>query len=205
MVLLLCLIFLTALTLLGLSASAEAILQNKLTANLRESEHAKQSALSALSFAENWLLKLEGVAPESCSTACTGLKLHAQGDLPTSPEFKDLSWWETQGHEAGIDPQSGVRISSLAGSSMSPPFWIIEAVHESLPAENGTTDLQVWYRVLARGSGRTNAGVSVVESIVVRSWTTIETPETSETETEIRCPGAETTAKCGRVAWRELR
>lgn len=205
MVLLLCLIFLTALTLLGLSASAEAILQNKLTANLRESEHAKQSALSALSFAESWLLKLEGIAPESCSTTCAGLKLHEQSSLPINPEFRDLSWWETQGHEAGIDPQNGVRITSLTGSSISPPFWIIEAIHISLPAENGTTDVQVWYRILARGSGRTHAGVSVVESIVTRSWTTIESPETSEAEIGLRCPGAETMSECSRVAWRELR
>lgn len=204
-VLLLCLIFLTALTLLGLSASAEAILQNKLTANLRESERAKQSALSALSWAENWLLYQGGTAPESCSTACAGLKLHAEGSLPANPEFMDLSWWESQGHEAGIDPQSGVRASSLTGSNISAPYWIIEAVHASPAAENGSAELQVWYRILARGSGRTAAGVSVVESIVVRSWSTIESSETTEAGISTRCPGAEPTADCGRVAWRELR
>jgi Tfp pilus assembly protein PilX len=205
MVLLLCLIFLTALTLLGLSASAEAILQNKLTANLRESEHAKQAALSALKFAENWLLNLEGTTPEICNTACIGVKLHAPGSLPISPEFRDLSWWEAQGHEAGIDPQNAERVTSIAVGSASPPFWIIEAVHETPPTEIGATDIQVWYRILARGNGKTTAGVSVVESIVVRSWATIESPETSETEVITRCPGAESTAKCGRVAWRELR
>jgi len=205
MVLLLCLIFLTALTLLGLSASAEAILQNKLTANLRESEQAKQSALSALSFAENWLLNLDGPAPELCTTACIGLKLHASESLPAKPEFKDLSWWENQGHEAGIDPQTAERISRIAVASINPPLWIIETVHEAPSPESGSTDLQVWYRILARGSGRTNAAVSVVESIVVRSWTTVEGSETTETATNTRCPGVEATAKCGRVAWRELR
>lgn len=48
MVLLFCLLFLTAMTLLGLSASADAILQNQLAANLRETEQSKQSALVAL-------------------------------------------------------------------------------------------------------------------------------------------------------------
>jgi len=195
-VLLLCLIFLTALTLLGLSASAEAILQNQLTANLRESGRAKQSALR---------LYQAGTAPESCSSACAGLKLHAEGNLPANPEFMDLSWWESHGHEAGIDPQSGVRTSSLSGSNINAPYWIIEAVHESPPAENGSTELQVWYRILARGSGRTAAGVSVAESIVVRSWSTIESTETTEPGITTRCPGAEPTADCGRVAWRELR
>ncbi len=195
MVLLLCLIFLTALTLLGLSASAEAILQNQLAANLQETERAKQSALAALSWAEHWLLEMEGPVPETCSTSCDGLKLHAQGNFPSNPESEDLSWWMDQGHEAGIDPLTGERIAPVASDNTHPPVWIIEAIHEVLPAESGATDLQVWYRILARGHGRTDAGISVVESIVVRSWA-----GTSEL-----CPGSEPTASCGRVAWRELR
>ena len=86
-----------------------------------------------------------------------------------------------------------------------PPIWIIEAVHEIPPTESGATDLQVWYRILARGSGRTDTGISVVESIVVRSWTTIEGTEPTETGIPGTCPGAEPTADCGRVSWRELR
>lgn len=205
MVLLLCLIFLTALTLLGLSASAEAILQNQLAANLQETERAKQSALSAQSWAEDWLLGLEDTAPETCSTTCDGLKVHAQGSLPLNPEFKDLSWWLNQGHEAGIDPLTGNLISEIASSSFSPPVWIIEAIHEISPAESGATDLQVWYRILARGSGRTDAGISVVESIIVRSWASIESTESTETGLAGICPGTEPGAICGRVSWRELR
>jgi len=191
MVLLLCLIFLTALTLLGLSASAEAILQNKLSANLRESELAKQSALSALSFAENWLMSLDGPAPEICNTVCIGLKIHAADSLPENPESKDLSWWEAQGHEAGIDPQTAERVSQNLVGSTSPAFWVIEVMHEKPSSESESTDLRVWYRILARGSGKTSTGVSVIESIIVRNWTTVESPETI--------------AKNGRVAWRELR
>ncbi len=205
MVLLLCLIFLTALTLLGLSASAEAILQNQLTANLQETERAKQSALSALSWAEDWLLGLEDTTPETCSTTCDGLKVHAQGSLPVNPEFRDLSWWLDQGHEAGIDPLTGELISNIASSSFNPPVWIIEAIHEILPAESGATDLQVWYRIMARGSGRTDTGISVIESIIVRSWASIESMEPTETGLAGICPGAEPGAKCGRVSWRELR
>ncbi len=205
MVLLMCLIFLVALTLLGLSASAEAILQNKLTANLQETERAKQSALSALSWAEDWLLGLEDTVPETCSITCDGLKVHAQGSLPENPEFKDLSWWQNQGHEAGIDPLTGELISKIASGSFNPPVWIIEAIHEISPAESGAADLQVWYRILARGSGRTDTGISVIESIIVRSWASIESTEATETGLAGICPGAEPGAKCGRVSWRELR
>jgi len=191
MVLLLCLIFLTALTLLGLSASAEAILQNQLAANLQETQRARQSALAALTWAEQWLLGLDESAPEICDTACGGLKVHSKGTLSANPESEDLSWWVDQGQEAGINPLTGARIARIAASSIEPPMWIIEVIHELPPTENEATDLEVWYRILARGSGRTVASVSVVESIVVRSWASTES--------------AEPTAKRGRVAWRELR
>jgi Tfp pilus assembly protein PilX len=205
MVLLFCLIFLTALTLLGLSASADTILQNKLAANLQETERAKQSALVALSWAEHWLLELDSPAPESCSEPCGGLFLHAAGGLPPHPEFEDLSWWMEQGHEAGIDPLTGNRITTITAGSMDPPTWIIETVHSILPAENGPTDLQVWYRILARGSGQTNAAVSVIESTVVRSWPAIDSTEPPAAAGSGPCPNSEPTAKCGRTAWRELR
>jgi Tfp pilus assembly protein PilX len=205
MVLLLCLIFLTALTLLGLSASADTILQNKLAANLQETERAKQSAFVALSWAERWLLELDGPAPENCSEPCDGLFLHAAGSLPPHPEFEDLSWWMGQGHEAGIDPLTGNRITTITAGSIDPPAWVIEAAHTIPSVENGTTDLQVWYRILARGSGQTNTAVSVIESTVVRSWSAIDSTEPPATATTGLCPGSEPTAKCGRTAWRELR
>lgn len=203
--LLFCLIFLTALTLLGLSASADAVLQNRLAANLQETERAKQSAFAALSWAEHWLLELEGPAPESCAEACDGLYVHAPGDLPPHPEFESLSWWMDQGHEAGIDPLTGHRMTTISAESYNRPVWIIEAVHAIPPADNGTDDLQVWYRILARGSGQTGNGISVVESILVRSWASIDSTIVTKTGTAGICPGSEPSAKCGRVAWRELR
>jgi len=205
MVLLLCLIFLTALTLLGLSASAEAILQNQLAANLQETERAKQSALAALSWAESWLLTLDGSAPEICSIDCAGLKVHAPGNLPVNLEFEGLSWWLEHGYEAGIDPLTGEKLSVITGSSIVPPVWLIEIVHEIPPADDGTTDLQVWYRIFARGNGHTESGISVVESIVVRSWPVIESDVLPGEGEPGLCPGSEPPSKCGRVAWRELR
>ncbi len=205
MVLLLCLIFLTALTLLGLSASTDAILQAKLAANFQETERAKQSALSTLSWAENWLLEMDGPAPENCTEPCEGLTIHAMGDLPPHPEFESLSWWMQHGHEAGIDPLTGARIANISRNSINPPVWMIEVVHAMPPTENGTTDLQVWYRILARGSGWTNAVVSVIESTVVRSWPAIGASQLRKTDMSGTCPGSEPAAPCGRLAWQELR
>src|SRR5210317_1677952 len=91
MALLFCLLFLTALTLLGLSASADTVIQNQLSANLQEAERARQSAMATLSWAENWVLGLEAPAPEPCVKECEGLYLHSTGALAFQPEFESLS------------------------------------------------------------------------------------------------------------------
>ena len=205
MVLLLCLIFLTALTLLGLSASAETILQNQLAANLQETERARQSASAALSWAEDWLIEQQGPAPETCAERCSSLFVHTAGALPAHPEFEDLSWWMDNGHEAGIDPLTGNRITVIGSNSINAPLWVIETIHEIPPAESGAADLQVWYRILTRGSGHTETGVSVIESIVTRSWASIDVADNPDEVTASPCPGSEPTAECGRVSWRELR
>lgn len=204
-VLLSCLIFLTALTLLGLSASADTILQNKLSANLQETQRSRQSALSALSWAERWLLNLKGSAPDICTESCEGLFLHHRGDLSSNPEFENVSWWQEQGHEAGIDPFTGEHVQSISAESITPPMWIIELLHESPSVEGSSSDEQSWYRILARGSGHTISSVSVIESIVVRSWPSIDTVELPESEGSGLCPEIEPNGKCGRVSWRNLR
>jgi Tfp pilus assembly protein PilX len=204
MVLLLCLLFLLALTLLGLSASSDALLQSKLSANLQDSERARQSALLALSWAENWLLSLDGPAPASCLDACDGLRLHAGSDLPPHPEFEEIGWWLVNGHEAGVDPLSGERLETITDDSFTAPVWIIETLQSIVPADSGNPDLQVWYRILARGTGRTETAVSVVESVVVRSWPAIEADGSSDAAVAGACPGSAAAAICGRFSWREI-
>ena len=200
MVLLLCLIFLTALTLLGLSATADTVLQNKLSANLQETERAKQSALATLSWAELWLLGLKDPAPETCTTSCKGLYLHSPGDLPPHPESESFNWWMARGHEAGINPVTGARMRTVTGSNSHPSVWIIEAIHSIPPEDNPTGHLRVWYRILARGSGHTEAAISVVESTVVRSWASVGLSVADDPEI---C--TDSSEECGRISWRELR
>ena len=205
MVLLLCLIFLTALTLLGLSASTDTILQNQLVANFHEAERAKQSALAALSWAENWLLELDGPVPDYCRKPCNGLYVHIPGELPPHPEFENFSWWQDQGYEAGTDPLSGNLVTSIATGNINKPTWLIEVLHSIAPASDSSRDLQVWYRILARGTGRTNAAVSVIESTVVRTWPSIQSPALANPDITKNCTGFESIKRCGRVSWRELR
>ena len=205
MALLLCLIFLMALTLLGLSAASDTFLQNKLAANQQEDERARQSALLTLTWAENWLLSLDGDAPESCTEPCDSLHLHTTGDLPQKPESESISWWQDHGHVAGINPLTGERITTISADSINSPVWIIETLRNIPPTETGNPDLQVWYRLLARGSGRTETAVSVVESTVVRSWPDGPDAEPPDSETPFNCSVLDQPARCGRYSWRQLR
>lgn len=190
MVLLFCLMFLTALTILGLSASADTILQHQLATNLQQTELAKQTARTTLHWAEQWLDEIQGPAPETCSTACEGFTVHPLGRLTPHPEFANLNWWQSHGYEAGVDPLTGERLASIGISTIHPPLWIIEVIHD-LPTggESANPDL-VWYRIVARGSGETDRAVSVVESIVAKSWSVDDEQNKQIT---------------GRVSWRELR
>lgn len=204
-VLLLCLLFLAALTLLGLSASAETVMQNLLASNLQETQRAQQSALATQHWAEQWLLGLGGMEPLNCTQPCLGLFIHAPGSLPDHPEAEDLSWWMANGHEAGIDPLTGQRLATLSIDSLSPPVWIIEQVHKTAATESGVVDDQAWYRILARGNGQTGTGVSIVESIVTRPWLAAGTPDQGNDFLQDRCPGFDPGIPCQRLAWRSLR
>lgn len=203
--LLLCLIFLMALTLIGLSATSDTILQNRLASNLQEAERAKQSALLTLSWAEEWLLSLDGNPPKNCTVPCDGLNLHMAGDLLANPESESISWWLEQGHEAGVDPTTGNRIATITRDSFEKPIWIIQVVKTTPAMAEGNPHLQVWYRILARGSGRTGSTVSVMESTIVRSWPKIDNMESGDPAASLSCSRLGLPAKCGRYAWRELR
>lgn len=204
-VLILCLLFLTALTLLGLSASAETVMQNMLANNLQESERARQSSLSAQAWAEQWLLGLDGAAPLSCTRPCAGLFIHTTGSLPPYPESEDLSWWLGHGHEAGTDPMTGERLATLSVGSINPPLWVIEQLHVANASDTGAAHDQAWYRIVARGSGRTRAGIAVVESIVTRPWPAAAVNSQAAATRVGPCPGSDSAAPCRRVAWRVLR
>ena len=205
MALLICMIFLTALTLLGLSASADTVLQNRLVANFQETERVKQAALSTLSKAEDWLLSLDGPAPDYCQKPCTGLYVHLPGDLPTHPEFESVSWWRDHGYEAGLDPLTGEPIEGAGEGIAGESLWLIEASHSIPPGPDGPNDLLVWYRILARGSDHEEAVVSVVESTIVRSWSSLQSPGVAGQGHAVECQAAKPKTECGRVSWRELR
>jgi len=204
MVLLLCLLLLCSLTLVGLSATADSTLRARIAANRQDSERAAQTARTALIWAENWLLDQGGSAPQVCTPPCGGLKLHAAGSLPVHPEREDADWWAANGHEGGVDPLSGTPLLALPAAGSQPVYWLLESVHEE-PAADGTGTL-AWYRVLARATGRGDRVVSVVASLLLRSWPQAgHSADSAAEENGSGCNPSEAPPVCGRVAWQILR
>jgi type IV pilus assembly protein PilX len=208
MVLLLCLMLLCSLTLVGLSATADSLLQDQLASNEQDLERARQTALAALSWAEDWLLNLDGAAPPVCTAPCDGLMLHAASGLPAHPEREDAQWWAANGHEAGIDPLTGGSLLSLSPANAQPAYWLLQSAHSESLA-NGTT--MTWYRILVRATGHRATSVSVVESLLLRNWpqaggATTEGENTGAGETAPgSCSSMSSAPGCGRLAWRRLR
>jgi hypothetical protein len=128
--------------------------------------------------------------------------IHASGTLPARPETEDLAWWLANGMEAGIDPVSGERLATLSIESAAPPVWVIETLHEGIPASARVDETQAWYRILARGNGHVGRGVAVVESIVTRPW---RPAPTASAVIPGPCPGFDSSYSCERLAWRTLR
>lgn len=189
MVLLLCLIFMTSLTLLGLTATTDTITQRQLASNLLDAERTRQAGQLALQWAENWLLESSGPAPAICSSSCTGFYAHPVGSLVANIQSEDAAMWQALGFEAGVDPATGARLATLPTSGANPAMWIIQNLHHSAAASDGSTPELDWYRILVRATGQSETSVSVVESVVSKSWAEDETA----------------TAFSKRVAWQELR
>ena len=195
MVLLLCMIFLTAMMLLGLSASADTILQQQLAANLQKAEQVKQSAQTALETAEKWLLGLDKPAPDACQAPCSQALIHPAGTLPADLQYKPLAWWLAHG-------QAGDQNPSTSKDTGSPSVWLVELAY-SITVADRPDERRSWYRVVARGSDPADTVVSVVESIVLKTWKDGENPPAEKSTIAASCtPGS---GDCGRQAWRRLR
>lgn len=189
MVLLLCLIFMTSLTLLGLTATTDTITQTQLAANLHDAERARQTGKLSLQWVETWLFGQTGTAPENCSASCTGFFAHPTDSLDYNLQSESLAWWTSQGYEVGLDPETGARLATIGTAGIDPTIWIIQSLHHSPASTDGSTPELDWYRILVRTTGRSATSVSVVESVVKVGWSGT---------------GAAATP-ANRVAWQELR
>lgn len=200
--LLLCLLFLTALVLTVLNASADAIMQNQLAANQQAREQAEQAAAEALTWAESWLqtLDLEAPATQIETTQAEFLLVNVNKDTPI--EQRTAKWWLENGYPIGADPADNAKPSAVTHFEPGQSLWLVEPLHWQAASNDGTTGVRAWYRIVARGSNKTGL-VSVTESIMVRSWPTEKQASIFNTNASDWCEFD--FSNCGRKTWRKLR
>lgn len=205
--LVLSLLLLAALSLLGLAAAGDSQLQRRVTQNQVQAGHARQSADSALAWAEAWLLSLPGdQRPQPCPSDCTARDVIRTVDyFPPSPEYQPPEWWCLQGQGDGYDPVDGARLDDRSGLHPAPACWIVEEVWLQ-PAEAGQRPAISYYRIIAAG-GDPDSGTAVTESILARPWgdATWADQFPAIPGTRSFCHQLSPQDPCGRLAWRQRR
>jgi Tfp pilus assembly protein PilX len=206
--LLMCLLLLTALSLLGLAAATDARLQQRMAGNSESARESRRRAESALAWAEAWLFSRDGSqAPENCEPPCGAGDViwSSAGHFPR-PEHRPTSWWLEYAHLAGTDPADGRLVDHRLAASHG--RWLVEELHrETAVPDDGVPATVAYYRLTARAAGPRESVVTVVESILARPWGnehwTAALPAGSSVQA--LCRSFEPDLSCGRLAWRRLR
>jgi len=171
-VLVVALFILLILTAIGLSASDTSIFEQKMSTNMLDQNTAFQSAESGLRAGE---LYLEGLAALNTGTAgCNASSAPCVsvigtvngGDFSGTFPWQDIYTFAIPGF-----PASG------AGKVSAPPEYIVEYI-TNLPDTNsslgigtgGTVPGSDFYRVTARGTGRTAVAHAIVQSVYARRF-----------------------------------
>jgi Tfp pilus assembly protein PilX len=207
---------LAALSLLALVATSGMILQQHMAANYHENKLALENSAIATTFATAWLYsRANHERQKACVSDCLlPVAIHNVGEIPAQAEYQGSSWWQSNGIEVGVNPESGESMGDNPGTGAVPPLWILEELH-FVAAENvddGDPFEGVgYYRILSRGTGTQAGKIAVTESIVARPWggdyqLDVFPPEPEASNFCLQFAGkVEEDRDCGRLAWRQRR
>jgi hypothetical protein len=192
------------------------ILQRHMAANYHENKLALENSAIASSFAIAWLYsRAKHEREEACVSDCLlPVAIHNVGEIPAQAEYQDSGWWQSNGIEVGVDPESGEPMGDNPGNGAVPPLWIMEELHFEAAefADEGDPFEGVgYYRILSRGTGTQARKIAVSETIVARPWggdyeLDVFPPAPDVSNFCFQFTGeAEEDYDCGRLAWRQRR
>ena len=167
--LIMALVFLILLTILGLTAMSTTILQEKMTANMKDKNLAFQAAESGLVAAEQWLNAQLSKPVFPINAA--GLYLPSTTALAN---WDSVDWTGTANLVVFPNTPTGTGVGSLGGVETAPKY-IIEDLGE---AQDGSLVLPKDYkgvgktilRITARGTGGTDSAQAMVQSTFSRNY-----------------------------------
>ncbi|MGQ0620028.1 MAG: pilus assembly PilX family protein [Panacagrimonas sp.] len=185
MVLVICLVFLVALTLIGLAAMGSTTLQHKMAYGLSQSHAAFQSAELAVSAGETWLeARLSQPIPD-CAGGCAGSAAILAAPLPeVDPDESlqnrlDSAWWDEQGRFFGARYAEGSTVEMIPGQYLDgaseQPRYVLEELGKDPSGSvvlGGPKVLTIWYyRVTGRGTGASaSRAPTLVESVYAKGF-----------------------------------
>lgn len=170
-ILVFCLVFLAVLTMMGVSGMESTILEERMSANMRDHNLAFQAAESALKSAEAWL-GAQAVLPIASNNGSTPVWTQDAMD----PAANDgLYWWE----HANITPTWWTNNgTALAGVDdvVTQPLYLIE---EYFTVDSGTSNaigngenptVRVFHRITSRAVGIAPTTQVTLQSTFVRPY-----------------------------------
>ncbi len=208
-VLVLCLLMLFALTLLGLAAASDQVLQARMSSNQIIGSQSSQSADITLDWAEDWLFGLEGTEkPGVCSDSCLSSEIvHQKRSFNDDAALHNLAWWEKNAHPTGKDPQTGIILDQALVETYPDNYWLIKEAYSepALPNDDKISEI-TYYRILARASSGHGALFIVSESIIARPWGDVSLRDAFPAALDQAgfCLAVDDTIPCGRLAWRQI-
>jgi type IV pilus assembly protein PilX len=170
-ILVFCLIFLTVLTMMGVSSMESTTLEERMSGNMRDYTMAFQSAESAIKAAEAWLVVQTNLPLVSGDGSTTVWSENSMDQSATDGMY----WWQHANADGDWWNNNGVAITGVAEVSTQPRY-IIEEYRtvdsgQSISIGGGETKVpRVFHRVTARGVG-VNATTSVsVQTTFVQTY-----------------------------------
>lgn len=172
--LIMALVFLTLLTILGVTAMSTSSLEEKMATNTRDRNLAFQAAETALLAAETWMAGL-GSEPNFLAGNADDKGLYTFDPAALDPIWETVVWTGTKvvAYPCTPDDTTPSNSSGCVGGTKTEiskvstqPKYIVEKMGLADSAIPGTYA----YRITARGTGGSNAAVVMLQSVYVRAF-----------------------------------
>jgi type IV pilus assembly protein PilX len=166
------LVFLLAMTLIGVAAMQGTTQEEKMANNMRNRNLAFQAGESVLRDGEEWL-RPKQIQPVSTGFPCSNTNkkecVYQKNTLPSLPGLsQDKAWWSNNARQYGVAATK--EISNVATD----PYCVVEE-HAFLRDElsvghKATPTGRDLYRVTARGTGATDEAIVMLRTIYAKRF-----------------------------------
>lgn len=167
-ILIFCLIFLTVLTMMGVSGMESTTLEERMSGNMRDYTMAFQAAESAIKAAEAWLVVQADLPTVSADGSTTVWRENAMDASDSDGKY----WWEHANADWTWWTNNGIAITDVAEVSAQPRYIIEEyrSVDSGQSIAFGASTPRIFHRVTARGVGINPTTSVSVQTTFVQSY-----------------------------------